>query len=84
MRKEREEKNRPLLESENGGEELKISESGAGEQDLLMNESLRSDSEDSNQECNKEQGGVCSDSECRWRCHDKGIDEGKEVRFMME
>lgn len=45
-----------------------------------MNESFRSDSEDSNQECNKDQGGVCSDGECRWKCHDKDVEENKDVR----
>ncbi|GFY53587.1 dorsal root ganglia homeobox protein [Trichonephila inaurata madagascariensis] len=64
LRKEREEKQRPLMEGEKG---------------VLQPLGPPSDSEDSNPEGHKDPPptALCGDSECGWRCQDK--DDNKEL-----
>ncbi|GFU26840.1 dorsal root ganglia homeobox protein [Nephila pilipes] len=64
LRKEREEKQRPLMEGEKG---------------VLQPLGPPSDSEDSNPEGHKDPPSttLCGDSECGWRCQDK--DDNKEL-----
>ncbi|XP_055932088.1 homeobox protein OTX1 A-like [Argiope bruennichi] len=64
LRKEREEKQRPLMEGEKG---------------VLQPLGPPSDSEDSNPEGQKDQTPtvLCGDSECGWRCQDK--DDSKKI-----
>ncbi|GIY20891.1 homeobox domain-containing protein [Caerostris extrusa] len=64
LRKEREDKQRPLLENEKG---------------VLQSLGHPSDSEDSNPEGQKDQQPttLCGDTDCGWRCQDK--DDNKDV-----
>ncbi|XP_035233665.1 paired mesoderm homeobox protein 1-like, partial [Stegodyphus dumicola] len=80
LRKEREEKHRSSLESENGNENLKFSQTDipAMNPSPLVNQSL-SDSDDSSPETHKEHSDMCNDNDCTWRCQMKdGNSESKQ------